>query len=239
MVNSLKSFRRLRQGVEHRLEKRKLLHTMSLARYQLRSGLDASIAAEAGGSVLEAGAGLSPYRPQLAAVASSITTLDIDESRQVDVVGDVQAMDQIADEIFDTVFCTQVLEHLPRPYSAFSEFRRVLKPGGTLILSAPHLSMVHEAPQDYYRYTRFGLKHLCESNGFTVVKLESCGGVISFLSHTLSGGLLTAASTVPGLFWIAWAINYLALVRALGVLDSLIGLRSVLPRDHILVARRA
>ena len=237
-MGDLERVRRLRQGVERRLEKRKLLHTVSLARFQLRRGLDASISAEAKGDVLEAGAGLSPYRSQLAASASSVTTLDIDDSKHVDVVGDVQAMDQIADEMFDTVFCTQVLEHLPRPSDAFGEFRRVLRSGGVLILSAPHLSMVHEAPHDYYRYTRFGLKHLCESNGFAVVRIEPCGGLVSFVSHTISGGLLAGASAIPGLFWPVWAFNYLFLVRVLGVLDGLIGLRSVLPRDHILVARR-
>jgi SAM-dependent methyltransferase len=35
--------------------------------------------------------------------------------------------------LYDTVFCLEVLEHLPRPIAALEHFHRVLKPGGHLI----------------------------------------------------------------------------------------------------------
>jgi len=35
--------------------------------------------------------------------------------------------------LYDTIFCLEVLEHLPRPLAALEHFRRVLKPGGHLV----------------------------------------------------------------------------------------------------------
>ena len=128
---------------------------------------------------------------------------------------------------------------MERPQDAFSEFARVLKRGGTLILSAPHLSMVHEAPHDYFRFTRFGLGYLCDSNSFQVIEIRPIGGVLSFIGHVVSLGWLTTVGSIPGLFWPAWLLNYVFLVRGVDVLDRLLGLQAILPRDHLLVARRA
>jgi SAM-dependent methyltransferase len=35
--------------------------------------------------------------------------------------------------LYDTIFCLEVLEHLPRPIAAIEHFHRVLKPGGHLV----------------------------------------------------------------------------------------------------------
>jgi hypothetical protein len=39
----------------------------------------------------------------------------------------------------------------------------VLHPGGRLILTTRFVFPIHDAPQDYYRFTRYGLAHLCRS----------------------------------------------------------------------------
>lgn len=57
------------------------------------------------------------------------------------VLGDVEAL-PFADSSFQSVLCTEVLEHVPDPAAALREFRRVLRPGGTLIGSVPARSMI-------------------------------------------------------------------------------------------------
>lgn len=231
--------RRRRLRVEAALGGRGLAHTLSLARYRLHRRVRAAIEEHAAGDCLDCGSGRSPYRELLAARASAVTSLDVeDRSGGVDLLADVQEMPEVADAAFDTILCTQVLEHVPRPWSAVAELARVLRPGGLLLLSVPHLSAVHEAPHDYYRYTRWGLEALCARAGLEVVGIEATGGLVSFLGHGASVALMSTLGALPGLGWAVWALNYLLLVRLAEPLDRLLGLASVYPCDHLLVARR-
>ena len=43
-----------------------------------------------------------------------------------------------ADETFDLVWCTEVIEHVVNPAFTLGELNRVLKPGGKLLLSTPN-----------------------------------------------------------------------------------------------------
>lgn len=83
------------------------------------------------------------------------------------------------DATFDTVICTEVIEHLPRPWQALDEMARVLKPGGCLILSAPFVHAHHEFPHDYYRFTYFGIQELARQSGLQVVMIWQRGGMAS------------------------------------------------------------
>lgn len=94
-----------------------------------------------------------------------------------------------ADKSFDIVLSTQVLEHLAEPKQMVSEAFRVLKVGGSLLVTVPQTQWLHEEPHDYYRYTKYGLAYLAESQGFRVQKIENFGGVFAMLGQTISGHL--------------------------------------------------
>jgi SAM-dependent methyltransferase len=72
------------------------------------------------------------------------------------------------DASFDTAVSFQVLEHVPQPARMLVEIRRVLKPEGVLVLTAPHIWGIHEEPHDYYRFTPYGLRYLAEAAGLEV-----------------------------------------------------------------------
>lgn len=232
--------RRRRLHVEAALSRRGLTHTLSLARRRLARAIAAAVGEHGAGDCLDCGSGRSPYRALLARQAATVTSVDIeDRSGAVDLLADIQAMPEIDDRSFDTVLCTQVLEHVPRPWQAMAELGRVLRPGGHLILSVPHLSAVHEPPNDFYRYTRFGLESLCESAGLEIVRLAPTGGLVCFLAHGASVALMSTLAVLPGLLWPVWLVNYLFLVLPAGPFDRLFGLAAVYPCDYLLVARRA
>jgi SAM-dependent methyltransferase len=100
-----------------------------------------------------------------------------------EVVGNCQKL-PFKDRSFQSVLATQVLEHLPDPYQAVSEMARVLEGGGHLVITAPQAWRLHGMPHDYYRFTRFGLVYLMESQGLEVIKVEAQGGVWALLGQT-------------------------------------------------------
>lgn len=77
----------------------------------------------------------------------------------VDVLGDAHSL-PFEDNKFDMVLCTEVLEHLHSPHVAIAEMNRVLKVGGMLILTTRFIFPLHDTPNDYFRYTKYGLQHL-------------------------------------------------------------------------------
>jgi SAM-dependent methyltransferase len=88
-----------------------------------------------------------------------VVSLDIDSARNPDIIGDVCTY-QLDPESFDTVVICEVLEHVHSPHIALKNLFNALKPGGNIILSTPFMLPIHEAPRDYFRYTRYGLEFL-------------------------------------------------------------------------------
>lgn len=80
-----------------------------------------------------------------------------------------------ADGSLGTVLMLDVLEHLHDPERAVAEARRVLAPGGRLVLQVPFLYPVHDAPNDHTRWTPFGQRRLAERAGFEIVEQRSAG----------------------------------------------------------------
>ncbi len=144
---------------------------------------DAHIAAaaqlHAGGRLLDVGCGARPHGGVLAPYIASHTGLEFDRVRYAETPPDCwgSALDlPFRDESFDTVLAAQVLEHLPEPARACAEIGRVLKPGGYLILSAPHIWGVHEPPHDYFRFTGYGLEYLARKAGLEAIDVRPMAG---------------------------------------------------------------
>lgn len=87
---------------------------------------------------------------------------------------------------FDAVLCTEVLEHLPDPVEAIKELTRVLKPGGTLLLTAPFCSFTHFSP--YFYSTGFSqnwyIYHL-NNLGYTNIELTPNGNFFEYLAQEI------------------------------------------------------
>jgi SAM-dependent methyltransferase len=76
----------------------------------------------------------------------------------------------------DAVVSVNVLEHVPEPGCVLQECRRVLRGQGMLYLVAPQSWGMHQAPQDYYRFTRYGLLRSLQNAGFETLHIEPVGG---------------------------------------------------------------
>lgn len=95
----------------------------------------------------------------------------------------------LSSESVSTVLCTEVIEHVRDPQAILNEVSRILRPGGRLILTAPQTWGVHEAPFDYFRYTEYGLRLLCERAGLVVKHVEPLSGIWGTVAVRLSSYL--------------------------------------------------
>lgn len=206
------------------------------------AGLDGTLIRKlrerARGDLLDVGCGSMPYRTLVAGQVGSYDGLDV-EARSTDVryVASATDMAPIAAESYDTVLCSEVLEHVDQPWLAVAEIARVLRPGGTLILSVPFLSRLHEEPNDYYRYTRHGLRSLLDATGLQVLEVEPTGSIASFLGHQVSTVLVGATWHLPIVKWVAYAVNLVVVVAPARLIDRALGpLRDKAPAGYVVVA---
>jgi SAM-dependent methyltransferase len=178
----------------------------------------------AGTLLLDAGAGECAYRPLFAHCRYLGADLAVGESdwnyRALDLAVRLERL-PLRSGCLDAVLCTQALEHLEWPRETMAEFHRVLRPGGRLFLTAPMAHCEHQVPHDYFRYTSFGLRSLCERAGFVAVEVAPFGGLPMRLAYELprlmelfpAPGL--ARGRVRGMLVLSLRGAVLALVRML------------------------
>jgi ubiquinone/menaquinone biosynthesis C-methylase UbiE len=107
------------------------------------------------------------------------------DTNQIDIVGDITNIPE-EDGSFDVVLCTEVLEHLPDPVKALNEFHRLLKKGGTLILTAPFCSLTHFAPYHYSSgFNSYFYSYHLENFGFTLEESTRNGNFFEYLGQEI------------------------------------------------------
>jgi UDP-N-acetylmuramyl pentapeptide phosphotransferase/UDP-N-acetylglucosamine-1-phosphate transferase len=133
----------------------------------------------AAGTLIDLGCGSKPYECVFEHKVDRYIGVDLNPDRYpdgtIDVVSRLEAL-SIGSKTTDTILSNQALEHVPEPGKVIKEVSRVLKPGGVAIITAPHIWGVHEEPDDYFRFTPFGLRHLAERSGLQVERIDAMAG---------------------------------------------------------------
>lgn len=139
--------------------------------------LTANIARYATGKVLDIGCGNKPYLDLFPKSVTEYIGCDIVQSdlNRVDIICEANNI-PLESNSMDTVFSTQVIEHVADHNGLLFEANRILKPGGKLIVSGPMYWQLHEEPHDYFRFTRYGFSYLLQKHGFREIAIEPCGG---------------------------------------------------------------
>ena len=115
------------------------------------------------GRVLDVGCGRRPYEAWLDKRPDGVREyigLDVAPGPGVDIVVGPDDKWPLADASIDGVLLTQVLEHVADRRLLVEEISRVLRPGGTLLLTVPFIFPLHGLPHDYARFTPRGVSEL-------------------------------------------------------------------------------
>ncbi|MER9406666.1 class I SAM-dependent methyltransferase [Mesorhizobium caraganae] len=108
-----------------------------------------------GSIFLDAGAGLRK-RP-----LPNVINVEIYDYPSTDVLAIGQSL-PFKDNSFDGILSLAVLEHVDDPFLCAKELKRVLKPGGRVLVMIPFLQAEHGYPSHYFNATRSGVVKLFE-----------------------------------------------------------------------------
>lgn len=117
--------------------------------------------------------------------------------RHTDVVGDAHQL-PFRDSVFDRVFAFNVFEHLRDPRAAAAEIRRVLKPGGVVVIHTAFLQALHEAPHHYYNATEYGVREWFSSFEIDACRVSGNFGPGVMLAYLISSVLDHAGDDALG-----------------------------------------
>jgi SAM-dependent methyltransferase len=130
------------------------------------------------GKLLDFGCGRKPYESLFS--VSEYIGVDLEQSghehvnSKIDYFYDGKTI-PFKDETFDSIFCSEVFEHVFNLDEILPELYRVLKKNGKMLVTVPFCWNEHEIPYDFGRYTSFGIKHLMTKAGFEIITYKKSG----------------------------------------------------------------
>ncbi len=127
--------------------------------------------------ILNLGSGTNRIHPE-------IINVDLFAFKEVDVVADI-CDTPFKDASVDGIVCEDVLEHVAQAPKLLKEMSRILKPGGMMIIKTPFVYPYHSSPNDFFRWTGDGLKHIVKENNFSVKESGITGGPMCTLQAVL------------------------------------------------------
>ena len=144
-----------------------------------------NFASSLSGRLLDFGCGSKPYKSLFTEVFEYVG-VDVEndghnhDTEDVDFYYDGMTL-PFEKEIFDSILCSEVLEHVPDLDVTLNELNRVLVLGGKLLITVPFVWPEHELPFDFRRFTVNGLSQVIKDHGFEIQKVNTSGTFIEVI----------------------------------------------------------
>ena len=113
--------------------------------------------------LVDFGCGDMPYRSVIEPMVGKYLGVDLAMNPKADHFIDFDSKTTLPDNFADIILSNQVLEHVDSPSGYLAEALRILKPGGSIILTTHGYWFYHPTPNDYWRWTSAGLKKTVEA----------------------------------------------------------------------------
>jgi glycosyltransferase involved in cell wall biosynthesis/SAM-dependent methyltransferase len=142
------------------------------------------------GLVLNLSAGGSAFKH------TNVVEVEFAVFRNTDVVADAHAL-PFEDNSFEAVVSMNAFEHYINPNQVANEIRRILKPGGKVLVRTAFLQPLHEKPWHFYNCTKYGLENWF--NQFDISSIEVSENfnpvhTLAWVTSELENGLRSDAS---------------------------------------------
>jgi len=137
------------------------------------------------GDLLDVGCGTRPYEQIFLPYTNRYVGLDVVAGPRVDILADTTRRLPFDDETYDTVICTEMLEHTQHPRKSIREISRVLKVRGHVIISAPFTHKLHGEPHDYYRFSHHILKIMLQEANLEPLEIHCVGTSMAVLGREI------------------------------------------------------
>ncbi len=118
--------------------------------------------------LVDFGCGDMPYRTVIEPLVGKYLGVDLEMNIKAEHHIGFDSKTTLPDNYADIILSNQVLEHVDSPSGYLQEAYRILKPGGTIILTTHGYWFYHPTPNDYWRWTSAGLKKTIEAEGFRI-----------------------------------------------------------------------
>lgn len=124
-----------------------------------------------------------------------------------------------ADKSFDSIVSFQVLEHVRDIDKSFKELIRVGKEDCTYMFTVPMFWPEHEIPNDFRRFTEFGIKSYLDYYGLELDEIVKTGNIYEVVALLLLDYLFTQKSRIFKILAIMFSPAVSALAVLAGMLD--------------------
>jgi SAM-dependent methyltransferase len=125
--------------------------------------------------LVDFGCGDMPYRSLIEPEVGKYLGVDLEMNPKAEHHIGFDSKTTLPDNYADMILSNQVLEHVDTFEGYLQEALRILKPGGSIILTTHGYWFYHPTPNDYWRWTSAGLRKIIEAEHF---EIESFTGIL-------------------------------------------------------------
>ncbi|MES2807669.1 MAG: class I SAM-dependent methyltransferase [Bacteroidota bacterium] len=127
--------------------------------------------------LVDFGCGDMPYRSVIEPHVGKYLGVDLEMNPKADHHIGFDSKTTLPDNYCDIILSNQVLEHVDTPSGYLKEALRILKPGGSIILTTHGYWYYHPTPNDYWRWTSAGLRKTVEDEDFKITSFFGIMGL--------------------------------------------------------------
>ncbi len=202
-------------------------------------------APELSGRLMDFGCGSKPYESLFS--VDEYVGIDFENpghphlNEQIDVFYNGKKI-PFPDGHFDSVFSSEVFEHIFNLEEILKEINRVLKVSGKILITCPFAICEHEVPNDFARYSSYAIKYIFEKNGFEIITQEKTGNNVETVYQLwimyIHQHITPYLRKIPVVRSVFRFITYTSLNGCALILSKLLPDRKDLYLNNILLARK-